>query len=153
MQHTTWNMRAGRCFKVLQRAFNVARNRFGMRLCHFSVIGNHLHMLVEATDEKALSKGMQGLGVRMAKALNRVMKRKGRVYADRYFSRILKTPSEVAVALNYVMSNAIKHGLIRRGIDPRSSWSRDNTDCVARAGTWLLSVGWRRAGPLRSPRL
>ncbi|HZS38284.1 MAG TPA: transposase, partial [Polyangia bacterium] len=136
----TWNMRAGRCFRVLQRAFRIARDRFGMRLCHFSVIGNHLHLLIEATDEKSLSRGMQGLGVRMAKTLNRVMKKKGRVYSDRYYGRILKTPSEVARALNYVRSNAEKHGLIRRGIDPRSSWDRSNRDCVTAAATWLLAT-------------
>ncbi|HZS41580.1 MAG TPA: transposase [Polyangia bacterium] len=141
----TWNLRAGRCFRVLQRAFRIARDRFGMRLCHFSVIGNHLHLLVEATDEKALSKGMHGLGVRMAKALNRVMKKKGRVYSDRYYSRALKTPSEVARAMNYVMNNAVKHELVRRGIDPRSSWSAENADCVTAARTWLLERGWRRS--------
>jgi REP element-mobilizing transposase RayT len=147
MNGETWNMRAGRCFRVLQKAFRSARDRFGMRLCHFSVIGDHVHLLVEAGDERALSKGMQGLGVRMAKALNRVMKKNGRVYRDRYFSRILKTPREVAMAMNYVRCNAEKHGFIRRGIDPRSSWSRDNADCVVLPGTWLLDVGWRRAGP------
>ncbi|HZS40669.1 MAG TPA: transposase [Polyangia bacterium] len=146
----TWNLRAGRCFRVLQRAFRIARDRFEMRLCHFSVIGNHLHLLVEATDERALSKGMQGLGVRMAKALNRVMKRKGPVYSDRYYARTLKTPSEVARAMNYVMNNTVKHELIRRGIDPRSSWNAENDDCVSAASTWLLRVGWRRAGPKRA---
>jgi REP-associated tyrosine transposase len=106
-------------------------------LCHFSVMGNHMHMLVEVTEAQSLSRGMQGLGIRMAKALNREMKKQGAVYADRYHAHILKTPSEVARALNYVMDNARKHGLIRRGIDPFSSWN-PTVDCTMTPLTWLL---------------
>jgi REP-associated tyrosine transposase len=123
---------------VLKRAFAAGREKFGMRLCHFSVMGNHVHMLVEATEAQSLSRGMQGLGIRMAKALNRVMNKQGAVYADRYHAHILRTPSEVARALNYVMDNARKHGLIRRGIDPFSSWSSTLADCIIAPRTWLL---------------
>ena len=48
--------------------------------------GNHVHLLVEAQDEKALSRGMNGLGVRVAKGLNRVMRRHGKVLDDRLFT-------------------------------------------------------------------
>jgi REP-associated tyrosine transposase len=137
MRCEVWNLRSGRCFRVLKRAFAAAREKFGMRLCHFSVMGNHVHMLVEATEAQSLSRGMQGLGIRMAKALNREMKKQGAVYADRYHAHILKTPSEVARALNYVMDNARKHGLIRRGIDPFSSWN-PTVDCTMTPLTWLL---------------
>jgi len=57
------------------------RDRFGFRLVHFSVQGNHIHLVVEAQDERSLASGLQGLGVRIAKALNRVMGRKGTVFA------------------------------------------------------------------------
>lgn len=79
MRDAALNMRNGRCYTVLKRAFSGASNRFGMRLCEFSVQGNHLHMLVEASDERALSRRMQGLGVRIAVALNRVLNREGSV--------------------------------------------------------------------------
>jgi REP-associated tyrosine transposase len=137
MRGEVWNLRSGRCFRVLKRAFAAGREKFGMRLCHFSVMGNHVHMLVEATEAQSLSRGMQGLGIRMAKALNRVMGKQGSVYADRYHAHILRTPSEVARALNYVMDNARKHGLIRRGIDPFSSWN-PTVDCTITPHTWLL---------------
>jgi len=143
MRGEVYSLRSGRCFHVLKRAFAAARSQFGMRLCHFSVMGNHIHFLVEADDSTALARGMKGLGVRMAKALNRVMRRKGAVYADRYFADILKTPTQVAHALNYVRTNAEKHKLIRRGLDPFSSWAV--TDLTATPESWMLSVGWRRA--------
>jgi REP-associated tyrosine transposase len=104
-----WNLRSRRCFSRISRCFSLGRDRFGFRLVHFSVQGNHLHLVVEADDEKALARGMQGLGVRIAKALNRVMGRKGAVFADHYHSRILRSPTEVANALAYVLMNFLHH--------------------------------------------
>src|SRR5262249_42931700 len=84
MRVGTWNLRQFKCFKVLADAFGAARDRFGMRIIHFSVQGTHIHLIVEADDKEALSRGMQGLGVRVARALNRVMKKRGKRLADRY---------------------------------------------------------------------
>ena len=99
------------------------------------------------------------------------MGRSGQVLADRYHVHLLKTPREVRHALRYVLLNARKHaGKARERIqaritrlDPASSgrwfdgWRRDRAAAadvgaasseppVARARTWLLSVGWRRHG-------
>src|SRR5712671_2940361 len=62
-----WNLRSRRCFRALARAFARGKNNFGMRIVHFSVQGNHLHLIVEVTDAGSLSRGMQGLEIRMAK--------------------------------------------------------------------------------------
>ena len=83
--------------------------RFGFRLVHYSVMGNHVHLIVEAPDRRALSRAMKGLGVRIARALNRVMKRSGQVVGDRYHAHILRTPSEVKRARNYLLTNARHH--------------------------------------------
>jgi putative transposase len=120
MQTGVWNLRTRRCFSALARAFWGGANRFGFRLVHYSVQGNHLHMLVEAKNERALSRGMNGLGVRVAKGLNRVMRRHGRVLDDRYHAHILRTPTEAGRARSYLLQNARKHyGL--RVADPYTS--------------------------------
>ena len=69
MREGVWNLRSRRCFGALKRAFFSGANRFGFRLVHYSVQGNHLHLLVEAQDEKALASGMNGMGVRVARGL------------------------------------------------------------------------------------
>jgi putative transposase len=109
MKHGVWNLRSRRCFTALARAFWGGGNRFGFRLVHYSVQGNHVHLLVEAQNEKSLSRAMCGLGVRVAKSLNRVMKRHGTVLDDRYHGRILKTPTEVKRVRTYLLTNAQKH--------------------------------------------
>jgi REP element-mobilizing transposase RayT len=125
--HVTWRMRKGvwqlrtrRCFGALARAFWGGSNRFGFRLVHYSVQGNHVHLLVEAEDARSLSRGMNGLGVRVAKGLNRVMRRRGKVLADRYHGHILKTPTEVRHARNYLLQNTERH-IRLRAVDPYTS--------------------------------
>jgi len=150
-----WNLRSRRCFSRIARCFSRGRDRFGFRLVHFSVQGNHLHLVVEAPDERALARGMQGLGVRIAKALNRLMGRKGAVFADHYHARILRSPTQVANAIAYVLMNFLHHfpeEARRYADDPRdpfsSAWREDGTGPpVVAPKTWLLSVGWR----IRSP--
>src|SRR5437870_54785 len=72
---------------VLKMAFsrsNELVDDHGLLIAHFAIESNHLHLLVEARDSCSLSRGMQGLLVRIARSLNRAWKRKGTVFADRY---------------------------------------------------------------------
>ena len=109
MDAEVWNLRTNRCFRVLERAMYAGAVRFGFRLVHYAVMGNHVHLLVEAPDRRALGRAMKGLGVRIARALNRVMKRTGRVVGDRYHAHVVKTPSEVKRARMYLSTNARHH--------------------------------------------
>jgi REP element-mobilizing transposase RayT len=96
LQRGLSTLRHPRHFGALKRAFFSANDRYGLRLIHFSVQSNHLHFLVEAEDARSLSRGMQGLNVRMARALNRSMQRRGRVFSDRYHAVILQSPTQTA---------------------------------------------------------
>jgi len=62
-------------------------SRAGFRLLHFSVQRDHVHLLVEADGSIALRRGLQGLAIRVAKAINRTLGRRGKVFADRYHAR------------------------------------------------------------------
>jgi REP element-mobilizing transposase RayT len=103
------SLRDGRLFHKVRDAFSRARERFGFRLVHFSVQSNHLHLIAEARDRRALSTGLQGLCVRVARAVNRVLDRRGPLFADRYHARALKTPRAMHFALRYVLLNVRKH--------------------------------------------
>jgi hypothetical protein len=90
---------------------------------------------------------MQGLCVRIAKALNSMMQRKGRVFADHFFSRLLETPTEVVNAIRYVLENHTHH-FGETGVDPYSSAALrgDERELVlALPRGWLLRAGWRRS--------
>jgi REP element-mobilizing transposase RayT len=123
-----------------------------MSIVEFSVQGNHIHLLVEAPNRRALARAIQGLSIRVAKGLNRMMGRTGRVFDDRYHARVLRTPAEVRHAIRYILDNARKHAA-QRGetytpgyVDPYSS--AGVSDLALPSGqTWLMRTGGRRAGP------
>jgi hypothetical protein len=149
------SLRSANLFPVLWRGLARASGR-RFRVVHFSVQANHVHLLVEADEARALARGMQGLGIRLAKAMNRRLSRRGRIWADRYHGRPLRTPREVRHGLVYVLLNGRKHGVSGTGVDRCSSgaWFEGWRDAkvargpspVARPRTWLLCVGWRRSG-------
>jgi REP element-mobilizing transposase RayT len=104
-----WNLRSRRGFKVVGRALAQGGERFGIRICEFSVQGNHLHLVAEAEDARSLSRGMQGFSIRVARGLNGMMRRRGKVLADRFHARILRSPTEVASVVRYVRHNRAVH--------------------------------------------
>jgi putative transposase len=127
-----YSLRSRRCFSVLARAMWSGADRFGFRLVHYSVMGNHMHLLVEAADRRALGRGMKGLGVRIARGLNRVMQRRGNVLGDRYHAHILRTLKEVQNARHYLLTNAQRH-YDWVGPDPYASHS-----ALIAPQTWML---------------
>jgi REP element-mobilizing transposase RayT len=158
------SLRAVRFVREFERSLRQIRSRPGCRVVQYSIQGNHVHMLVEAAGPDSLGRGMKSVGARLARAVNRVSRRRGPVLADRYHLRALKTPREVRNALAYVLLNTRRHARSaakRVGkavrIDPASSgrwfdgWrggvelARD-PPAVADAHTWLLGQGWRRHG-------
>ena len=140
-----WNLRSRRCYRVVTAAFAAARGRFGLRLIEFSVLGNHLHLVIEADHNQALSRGMQGLSVRIAKAMNRLMGTRGAVLRDHYHAHILETPTQLVNAIAYVLGNAEHHYGASAGADPFSSATCDRQLLLCVGLGWLLRVGWRRA--------
>src|SRR5258706_5635484 len=105
----------------LRGALRRAKERFGLRVVHYSVQGNHMHLIVEATSRRALSLGMRGLGVRIARGVNATLGRSGRVIGDRYHASALTTPSAVKNALAYVLLNIARHTGRAVGVDSASS--------------------------------
>ena len=160
------SLRSSRVFPFVQRSL-AAAHKAAFRVIHFSVQTDHIHLIAEGDEVDALVRGLQGLAVRCAKAVNRAARRRGSVWISRYHSRALRTPTEVRRGLVYVLLNFRKHLRAQPGIDPRSSgpwfagWRR-NERGSAHAGvnpreprgespvvaprTWLATVGWRRAG-------
>ena len=101
---------------------------------------------------------------------NRLLERRGKVFATRFHLRALATPRDVRNTLRYVLLNRKHHApgasFDRYWVDPFSSgpwltgWAepirRPDTRALAAlpsptrpARTWLLAVGWRRHGAIR----
>ena len=128
---------------VFLRAFKDASKRDWVRIVHYSIQSNHLHLIVEAEDAAGLSKGMKGLAVRIARRLNAHLRRRGPVFVDHYHAHLLGSRREVANAVRYVVANHARHSrepLARRFHDPLAT-SPDAPLTAPRL--WLLRIGWR----------
>ena len=157
-------------FRVVRRALRELRAPMPFRVAHISIQHNHLHLLVEAKDARALSRGMQLLGAALARGINAQLGRTGHVFAFRYHATPITSPRQTRNTLAYVLNNWRRHREDERSararaelLDPYSSGAaldawRGRT-AVARPPdydplpvsppqTWLLSVGWRRHGDL-----
>ncbi len=169
-------LRTKKRFQAIRRVFvavlELECNDF--RIIDWSLQGDHIHLVTEASDQPSLARGMKGLAVRLARAINRISGRRGTVFAERYYSRVLCTPREVRHARAYVMLNARRHtreasdAAGGKWVDEYSSWAwfdgwRDLPEKwlhkaragpealapVANAKTWLLRIGWKRHGLIR----
>jgi putative transposase len=148
--------------------------RRGVRVVHYTIQDNHLHLIVEASNKTELARGLQRVFSRIAFEVNRVAKRHGRLFRERHHREALTTPTHTRRALVYVLFNGRKHRLqkghpmsdVLRWIDPCSTtawfegWSRDFAPTrsmlertragpcapAAKPETWLARVGWLRGG-------
>ncbi len=163
------DLRTKQTYRVIASALAAGAGRFGLRVVHHSVQSTHIHLIAEAADARALSRGMQGLSIRIARRVNALSRRHGKVVADRYHVHVLRTPREVRYALQYVLNNARKHAA-RRGASYPMTWLDPYSSAAAFDGWegqgassatgdpappylppqgWLLRLGWRRHGLLR----
>jgi hypothetical protein len=140
-------------------AVRAGNQRDGFRVCHFGIVGDHLHLIVEADDADRLARGIQGLGVRLSRRLNGALGRSGRFFSDRYLAQALRTPAETHRALAVVLLG---------GVDAWSSgpwwdgWAdgpaaakrrrlqKGAENPVVAPRTALLRDGWRKAGSIAS---
>ncbi|MBK9070633.1 MAG: hypothetical protein IPL79_06480 [Myxococcales bacterium] len=177
------NLRQPRLVRVITNAMRQVRVKQqadaspgSFRIAEFSIQDTHVHLLAEATDQRAMSSGMASLAIRIALAIKLVLGRDDKVWRDRYYARRLTVPKEVRNALVYVLLNSVKHKPDRLAAGRRQTSTRVLVDVrctsaawfkgfaptceaalrvagaaphdapVAPATTWLLTAGWRRHG-------
>ena len=138
----------------------------GFRLAHLSIQHNHLHLLVEADDSTARTRGMQRLTIAMARAINAALHRRGKVFAYRYHATTIQTPRQMRNTLAYVLCNWRHHREDLGSPAARAAtfdwyasaaqfygWTLDSDGRSAQFSvrapqTWLLRIGWKVHGPI-----
>jgi REP element-mobilizing transposase RayT len=171
-------LRKPRLFAAIRIALFVVSKREDFRIVHFSIQGNHLHLIVEAASREALWKGMKGFAISAAKRINGELRKRreredGVVFPDRYHVREITSVAQMRNCLSYVLNNWRHHrargdklvGLFGNRLDEYSSaalflgWKerlhgepalpdRWEAPAVSAPRTWLLAHGWRRARPI-----
>jgi REP element-mobilizing transposase RayT len=128
---------------VAMRELNDDKVNGAFRIVHLSIQNTHIHLIVEADNKLALSRGMQSFQISAAKHINRgysekmklAVRRRGSVFPDRYHQEIIETPRQARHALAYVLNNWRKHREDRAGYT--QTWKVDPYS------TGLHFMGWR----------
>jgi len=159
-------LRRAAAYTAIRGAIAVCIGRPDFRIVASSIQGNHIHLIVEADDKRALANGVRAFMISAAQRLNRAAGRKGPVF-ERYHLTIVRTPRQARHAIAYVINNWRRHHehlagprQRRAAVDPYSSgpsfdgWRDQPADLglpagynplpVAGARSWLLTVGWRK---------
>ncbi len=169
-------LRTPDAFFALRKATKSVLGRADFRIVHLSPEDDHLHLLSEANNDEAISKGIQAFEISAAQHLNRALskhlpsRRKGSVFADRYHTRFVTSPTQARNTIVYVLNNWRHHDQDELpdtrdwDVDYFSSavsfdgWEEletrpflytipeDRRLCVSQPQTWLLRQGWRKAG-------
>lgn len=164
------SLRRRRAYQAVRRALLTSFVRQDFRVVHLSIQRNHIHLICEADNAKALGRGIQGFQISAARRLNVAIAvdreltapRTGIVFPERYHAEPLGSPRQVRNAICYVLNNWRRHGEDRRRslLDPYASgiffdgWAGRSSPFAVPDGyeplpvtdphTWLLAVGWRK---------
>jgi len=169
-------LRRGDIYAALREATIVTAKREDFRISHMSIQRDHIHLIVEADDKAALSKGVRGFSISAARQINiaitaRGVRRTGKVISDRFHARSLTSPRAVRNAVAYTLrvsgvtrtaaeagdAGALgrKHPTVARAkaIDARSASSRPAQGAWSRTRPAALSAVSGRSGswPRRAP--
>ncbi|MGZ3723349.1 MAG: hypothetical protein ACXVA9_10485 [Bdellovibrionales bacterium] len=135
------NLRNRQTLMNFRNAVNSAKP-FGLNVIHYSLQNDHVHLIVEAKDSASLGNGMKSLCCRVGKAVRKIAGGTGAVFMGRFHMHVLKTPTEMKRALEYVLLNTAKHMKHLEHIDEFSSG-------VAFA-EWRKLIGRRLSGLIES---
>jgi REP element-mobilizing transposase RayT len=168
------SLRRRDAYDAIRRAMRAVVRRRDFRIVHISLQEAHVHLVVEADDAGALARGMRAFEIACARRLNAAISnhrrtpRRGRVFADRYHARALRTPGEVRNVINYVLNNWRHHGehldleATSWHVDYFSSgptwdgWAETRPPLprayepleTSAPATWLLRTGWMKRGQI-----
>jgi REP element-mobilizing transposase RayT len=96
-------------YNVIRRVLAVLLDAPDFRVVHISIQNNHLHLLVEADNRRALTRGMQRFSIRTARALGIALGHGGKIFPWRYHAKQITTPRQARNALAYVLNNWRRH--------------------------------------------
>jgi len=125
--HLTWRLKPDlvnlRCAEVsaLFKAAAARAKDFGLSVVHYSILSNHLHVVVECEDNEALMKGTRSLAATLGKGIRKVAGGRGGVFDGRFHLQVLENPTATRNALAYVLQNYARHSKLIAHVDRYSS--------------------------------
>ena len=97
------------------------KEKFGFKLCHWVLMSNHVHLVMETPEESSLSKIMQGINLAYTIWFNRENSKVGHLWQDRFKSALVEKDNYLLECGRYVERNPLRARLVK---DPKEyRWS------------------------------
>ncbi len=88
----------------------VNSQKYDLKILHFSVQSNHIHLIIEVESSEILTSAMKSFCRTLSGKIRANSKHKvSKIFKHRHHTHTLKTPREVKLALKYVLMNGAKH--------------------------------------------
>jgi REP element-mobilizing transposase RayT len=121
-------LRQGKAYRAVRVALRALLDATDYRVVHISIQNNHLHLIVEAANKRALQRCMQRFAIRAARTLQAAFGWSGKIFPWRYHATQITTPRQARNTLAYVLNNWRRHredvvnaATMRASVDPYSS--------------------------------
>ncbi|MBP1926363.1 REP element-mobilizing transposase RayT [Sedimentibacter acidaminivorans] len=109
--------------KIIEIIKNI-RDDIEFDVIAYCIMDNHLHLLIKA-DEDKLETLMKKLNIKYAIYYNKIEKRYGHVFQDRFRSEAVESDKYLLGALRYIHNNPVKAGLTKNILDYPWSSAKD----------------------------
>ncbi|WP_146646636.1 transposase [Labilithrix luteola] len=129
--------------KLVENAVRSTR-RDDFQIVEYSIQSDHVHAIVEASDKRALERGMKSFTVRVSRRLKKLLglQRAG-IWSDRYHRRDFTSPRQVRNGLVYVIANYKKHHPIPVGVPQNRAKARPPLESRVVVIAEEHGSGWR----------
>ncbi len=96
-------------------SFGDLPDRSGWSVLHFTLMPNHVHLLLEPrAAAKPLKDTLRGWKWHTARGANRLLNRTGPFWQSDWFDRWSRNDSETVRLRDYILNNPVKAGLVAR---------------------------------------
>jgi putative transposase len=96
------------------RLVRVYKSKWNCKILGYSLMPNHIHLLIVPSENPGLAKAMQGISLCYAQDFNRRYKRTGRLWEARYFSSIIDRDHYFWAVVRYIDWNSVRAGLVKK---------------------------------------
>ena len=111
--------------KIALKVIEKAKKKYDFYCFGFTIMDNHVHMIIQTPDNDNISIIMQVINKNIATLGNQVLNRSGHFWGARFHSTLIESEEQLFNTLVYLNLNPVKAGLV---YDPKDwIWSSYNT--------------------------
>ncbi|MCX7944239.1 MAG: transposase [Deltaproteobacteria bacterium] len=103
-------------FNLFLKTLLLYKLKFNFKLFAYCILNSHIHLILQTPNDPSISisKIMHAILWRFAYSYNRLHKRKGHLFQDRFKSLIVQSDVYGLTLLKYITQNPVRAGLVKR---------------------------------------